>query len=177
VVITLALVGTGLGLAFPGLTTAALRGTSPVAERAGKTVAARDAGIVLGLLVLTPVFVNQLGKAPNRALPEATQAVLTAPMPTSLKFSLAPGLIADYKRAPQSQLPNFGPTFAKAAVHASPSERVALNNLHEELDSIVQSAATGAFKLPLRYGAIFAIAVIPLLGFGLWWSGNRRRRV
>lgn len=173
VIITLALVGTGLGLAFPGLTTAALGSAGPVAARAAKTVAARDAGIVLGLLVLTPVFVNQLGKAPNQALPAATKAVATAPMPVGLKFSLVPGLLADYKKAPQSELPDFGPTFAHASEHASASERVALSDLQKQLDSIVQRAATSAFKLPLRYGAIFAILVLPLLGLRLMF----RRRV
>lgn len=175
VIVTLALVGTGLGLAFPGLTAAALGTIGPAASRAAKTVAARDAGIVLGLLVLTPVFVNQLNKAPSKALPEATRAVLTAPMPAALKFSLAPGLIADYKKAPQTQLPNFGPTFAKASAGATPSEQVALRNLHSQLDSIVQRAATSAFKLPLRYGAIFALAVLPLLALGLILAENRRR--
>ena len=119
VIITLALVGTGLGLAFPGLTTAALGSGGPAAARAAKTVAARDAGIVLGLLVLTPVFVNQLNNAPNQALPAATEAVLTAPS-SGLKLSLAPGLDAAYKTAPQSELPDFGPTFARASAPPPP---------------------------------------------------------
>src|SRR5205807_3762004 len=42
VTITLALVGTGLGMAFPGLTTAALHGHGPAAGRAAKTIAARE---------------------------------------------------------------------------------------------------------------------------------------
>jgi MFS family permease len=163
VILMLALVGTGLGVAFPGLTTAALQSGGPAAARAAKTVAARDAGIVLGLLILTPIFVNQLHNAPNQALPAATQAVLAAPLPTDLKLSLAPGLTAAYKDAPQSELPDFGPTFAEASTHATPSERAALRDLHKQLDSIVQQAATSAFKLPLRYGAIFALLVLLLL--------------
>jgi MFS family permease len=171
VIITLALVGTGLGFAFPGLTTAALRSGGPAAARAAKTVAARDAGIVLGLLVLTPIFVNQLHQAPNQALPAATKAVLIAPLRSDLKFSLAPGLVAAYKNAPQSELPDFGPTFAQASAHAIPSERAALRDLHNQLDSIVQRAATRAFKLPLRYGAIFAIVVLLLLSLRLlYWK-------
>jgi MFS family permease len=164
VIITLALIGVGLGLAFPGLTTAALRTGGPAAARAAKTVAARDAGIVLGLLVLTPVFVNELNKAPNQALPAASQAVLTAPIPPGLKISLAPALAAANNNAPQTELPDFGPAFAKARAHATLSERAALRDLHKQLDSIVQHAATSAFKLPLRCGAIFAIVVVALLG-------------
>jgi hypothetical protein len=167
VIATLALVGTGLGLAFPGLTTAALRTGGPAAARAAKTVAARDAGIVLGLVVLTPIFVNQLGKAPDHALPLATRAVLTAPIPADLKLSLAPGLVAAYKNAPQSELPDFGPTFARASARATPSQRAALRDLHNQLDLIVQRAVTSAFKVPLRYGAIFTLLVLVLLGLRL----------
>lgn len=176
VIVTLALVGTGLGLAFPGLTTAALKNGGPAAARAAKTVAARDAGIVLGLLVLTPAFVNQLNKAPNQALPAATKAVLTAPLPSDVKLSLVPRLLAAYKNAPQSELPDFGSAFAHASTHATPSDRKALHDLHTQLDSIVQRAATGAFKLPLRYGAIFAILVLPLLGLRLSRSTAKSRR-
>ena len=164
VIITLVLVGTGLGFAFPSLTTAALQSGGPTAARAAKTVTARDAGIVLGLLLLTPIFVNQLQKAPNQALPAATEAVLTAPIPSTLKLSLAPGLVAANKNASQSELPDFGPTFARASAHATPSERAALRDLHIQLDSIVERAATGAFKVPFRAGAVFAIVVMLLLG-------------
>jgi MFS family permease len=167
VIAALALVGMGLGLAFPGLTTAALRSGGTAVAEAAKTVAARDAGIVLGLLVLTPVFVDQLKSAPNQAQPAATKAVLLAPIPLGTKISLAGGLVADYKNAPQSQLPNFTPTFAQASANANPSERAALGALHTQLDAIVQRAAASAFKLPLRYGAIFALLVLPLLGFRL----------
>ncbi len=164
VIIALALVGTGLGLSFPGLTTAALATRRPAAARAAITVTARDAGIVLGLLVLTPLLVSQLNRAPNRAIPAATSAVLTAPLPGNLKLSLAPGLIADYKESPQSELPDFSATFARADAHATRSDRVQLAALHRRLDSIVATAAANAFKLPLRVGAIFALIVLALLG-------------
>ena len=174
VIVALALVGTGLGFAFPGLTTAALSSGGTAATRAAKTVGARDAGIVLGLLVLTPIFVNQLQKASNQAVPDATQAVLTAPLPSHLKLSLAPGLVAAYKNAPQSELPDFGPTFTLASARAPPSERPALRDLHNQLDSIIQRAATSAFRLPFRYGAVSAVAVLLLLSLRfLYWRRIR----
>lgn len=172
VTVALALVGTGLGLAFPGLTRAALRAAGPLAARAAKTVCARDAGIILGLLVLTPVFVNQLGKAPNHALPAATKTVLTAPIPLELKISLALGLASDYKNAPQSALPDFGSTFARASARATPTQRAALADVHTRLESIVQTAATSAFRLPLRYGTIFVLLVLPLLAWSAWARGQ-----
>jgi hypothetical protein len=81
-----------------------------------------------------------------------------------LTGSGAPGLIADYHKAPQSQLPDFAPTFARASTRATAPERVVLAELHKQLDSIVETAAANAFKRPLRYAAIFAIAVLALLG-------------
>jgi MFS family permease len=175
VLLTLGLVGTGLGLAFPGLTAAALAGSGPASARAAKTVAARDGGIVLGLLVLTPIFVHQLNTAPNKAFPAAEKAVLTAPLPTSTKLSLAPGLIHAYKVAPQSELPDFHPTFLKAEAQATSSDRINLAALEKQLDAIVQRAATGAFKLPLRYGALFALLVLPVLAFRLGYVRRRQQ--
>ncbi|HEY2769500.1 MAG TPA: MFS transporter, partial [Solirubrobacteraceae bacterium] len=67
VVGALALCGAGLGLGFHGLTSAALAGPETATVRAARTIAARDAGLVLGLLVLTPVFVGELNAAPQRA--------------------------------------------------------------------------------------------------------------
>jgi MFS family permease len=168
VTIALALVGTGLGLAFPSLTRAALRAAGPPAARAAKTVSARDAGIILGLLVLTPVFVNQLGKAPKHALPAASRTVLTAPIPLELKVSLALGLASDYRNASQSALPDFDSTFERASARATPAQRAALDDVHARLASIVQTAATSAFRLPLRYGASFVFLVLPLLAWSAW---------
>jgi len=176
VIIALALVGTGLGLAFPGLTTAALRSGGPAAARVAKTVAARDGGIVLGLLVLTPVFVNQLSNAGDQAIPAAAEAVLTAPLPSSLKVSLASGLTAANKAAPQSELPDFGPAFERAGARATPAQRANLRALHDQLDSIAQRAATSAFKVPFRYGALFAIAVLGLLCVRVVYRKRQRRR-
>ncbi len=111
VVLALALCGTGLGLGFPGLTTIALRGGGPAIARAAVTVGARDAGLVLGLLVLTPIFVHQLDTAPNQATGAATGVVLFAPLPLTVKAELGQKLTTAVNRAPQSQPPDFTPVF------------------------------------------------------------------
>jgi hypothetical protein len=173
----LVIVGAGLGSALPSLTTVALSGVGPPAARAAKTVAARDGGILLGLLILTPVFVNQLHRAPAQAKSAAAIAVFAAPISVRLEVGLVPGLEAAYRHAPQGQLPNFGPAFARASVHATRRERAALVGLRRQLGAIVEHAVTSAFKLPLRYGAIFAIAVLPLLGLQLLSDRRSRSRV
>jgi len=176
VTIMLGIIGAGLGLAVPALTTLALEGVGAAAARAAKTVAARDGGIALGLLVLTPVFVHQLHQAPTPALSAGTAAILAAPLPQGIEASLVPGLLADYRDTPQGELPNFASTFALASVRATRVERLALAHLHGKLDSIVERAVTGAFKRPLRYGGFFALAVLPLLGLQLVFRSAASRR-
>jgi len=56
------LVGLGLALSLGALTEAALAGRSPAAIHGGYTIAARHAGVVLGLVLLTPVFVADLDR-------------------------------------------------------------------------------------------------------------------
>jgi MFS family permease len=167
VVVALALCGTGLGLGFPGLTAAALRSGGSATARAARTVAARDAGLVLGLLVLAPVFVGQLNAAPGVATREAAGVVILAPLPLATKEALAPELQQAAASAPQSRPPDLSPVFHKAAATASPADRVHLAALHRQLDAIIQGAVTRAFRRPLEYGALFALAVLPLLGLAL----------
>jgi predicted MFS family arabinose efflux permease len=163
VVIGLALCGAGLGLGFPGLTSAALRSRGSAVGRAAKTIAARDAGLVLGLLALTPVFVSQLNAATSSATAEAAGAVIVAPLPLTTKLELAPRLQAAVNDAPQSRPPDVHPVFDQLSADASSSERVQLAALEKQLDAIIGRAATHPFKRPLLYGALFALAVLPLL--------------
>jgi MFS family permease len=174
VIIALCLCGSGLGMAFPALTEAALSGPGKPVARAARTVAARDAGLVLGLLILTPVFVHELSVAPNRAVPQIAKAVLTAPVPTDLKFRLGAGLLAAQAKAPQSQLPDIGPAFAQVSAHADQPTRTELASLKVQVHSLIQRAATRSFRKPLLYCALFALLVLPLLALRRWSLDPRR---
>jgi hypothetical protein len=167
VVVALALSGTGLGLAFPGLTAEALRGGGAAAARAARTVAARDAGLVLGLLVLTPVFAGQVKAVSSQnssAVSQITRALVSAPLPLDTKVRLGVGLLEAYRSAGTAAVPRVDPVFADLATNAAPSERAALSRLQSTVDRIVQRAVTVAFRWPFAYAAIFALAVVPLLG-------------
>ena len=61
------LVGLGLGLSIDALTAAALRERVPRALHGGWTIAARHAGVVIGLLILTPIFTADLRNAEQPA--------------------------------------------------------------------------------------------------------------
>ncbi len=174
VAIALALCGTGLGLTFPALTAAALStpGQRPLLQ-AARTVAARDAGLVAGLLILTPVFVNGLNTSSSRAIPPITRDVLTTPIPLAMKLRIGAGLIAANNHASQSRLPDIHPTFVRVAANTDAPTRAHLTVLESEVQSDIERAATHSFKRPLIYCALFALLAIPALALGRWRTGNR----
>jgi predicted MFS family arabinose efflux permease len=167
VLVALAVCGVGLGMAFPALTSDALRSSGTLVARAAKTVAARDAGLVLGLLILTPVFVNELQATSDRAVPSVAAEVIVAPIPGDLKTQLAAGLLAANAKAPPSRLPDIGPPFAQVEATASAPVKAQLALLEARVEAVIDRAATHSFRRPLLYCAAFALLVIPLLGLGL----------
>ena len=77
-----AVIGVGLALTLSALTEAALAGRSSQAIHGGWTIAARHAGVVAGLLVLTPVFTGDLETEREDAEQAGTAALLDARLPT-----------------------------------------------------------------------------------------------
>ena len=72
------LVGAGLGLTVTTLTEQALTRRSPQAVHGGWTIASRHAGIVIGLLVLTPVFTHALARNQEEANERVPRSCSTA---------------------------------------------------------------------------------------------------
>ena len=95
------------------------RGSATV--RAGRTVAARDAGLVVGLLVLTPIFVHDLDAAPKKALPKVASTLFAAPLDNGTKLGLGVRMLAIYNKTPGGQLPDLDPAFA--ATRRAPRRR------------------------------------------------------
>jgi MFS family permease len=161
--IALCLCGVGLGLAFPALTRVALSTAGPPVARAARTVAAREGGLVLGLVLLTPILVNQLDAAPARATPPIFRAIITAPLSLATKIQLGAGLQAASAKAPASELPDLGPPFARAAAGADPTTRAHLAALEVQVRALVQSAVTRGFRTPLLLCAGLSLLAIPAL--------------
>ena len=90
------LVGLGLGLSIDSLTAAALRDRIPQAIHGGWTIAARHAGVVVGLAILTPIFTADLRHAESPAKEAVASLVLDSPLPASTKLDLADGLGASW---------------------------------------------------------------------------------
>jgi MFS family permease len=164
--LALALCGGGLGLAFPALTRAALGTHGPPVARAARTVAAREGGLVFGLLLLTPILVSQLNGAPARATPAIVKSLIIAPISTPTAKTLGAGLLVADAHAPESQLPDFGPAFINAAKGTSPTTHTVLARLKTQIDAIVQRAVTRSFRTPLLLCALISLLALPALAYG-----------
>ena len=109
-----ALIGAGLALTLPGLTREALAGAGSLAIHGGWTIGARHAGVVVGLLILTPIFTADL--VTQQAAAERSGAALVLNSRLSLQAKLRLGDAIDQSlRTTQNRLPDLGPGVRRAA--------------------------------------------------------------
>ncbi len=154
------LIGAGLALSIGALTEAALAGRSSAAIHGGYTIAARHAGVVLGLVLLTPVFVADLDRQRDRATQKGAELVLDAPIGALTKIDLASRIASDIRRQP-GRLPDIHKSFAE--VDASDRERPQLQKLERQLNEQLDRAATSSFERSFLLAAVLAaLALIPI---------------
>ena len=150
------LVGAGLGLALSALTERALHGRSPQAVHGGWTIAARHAGVVVGLLLLTPIFTSALDRNEDRALRAGAAAVIDSRIPPLDKLAVAQDVLA-VVRAADREVPDVRVAFADRP--DDPEYRT----LEERLVSELDRAVTAAFSRPFLLGALLALAsLVPI---------------
>jgi MFS family permease len=155
-----ALVGVGLALTLSALTEAALEGRSSQAIHGGWTIASRHAGVVIGLLVLTPVFTSDLVTEREQAEQAGTAALLDSPLPPAIKFDLAQR-IAERVAEEGDKVPTVGPAFDP--LPSDPEERQEATDLRTEIEDEIDAAATHAFSASFLIAAAFgAAALIPI---------------
>jgi hypothetical protein len=140
-----ALIGAGLALTLPGLTRDALAGVGSLAIHGGWTIGARHAGVVVGLVILTPIFTADL--LTQQAAAERSGASLDA--------------IDQSLRTTRNRLPDLGPAFR--AQHPSAGDRPTYDQLRSALTDQVRRAATHAFSRAFLVAAgIALLALVPL---------------
>lgn len=154
------LIGFGLGLTLTALTDAALAAPGATAYSAASTIAARHAGVVLGLLLLAPIFTADLEDEQVAAERAGSALLLDARMNPGLKIRLGERLAERVERA-DGRLPNLRPAFR--GLEADPDDRPALGRLRERLVEEVRRAATHAFSRSFLFASGLALLVLPAL--------------
>jgi MFS family permease len=151
-------VGAGLGLALSALTERALAGRSAQAVHGGWTIAARHAGVVLGLLLLTPIFTTDLERNEDEALTAGTSVVLDSRIPPLRKPGVARDVLVAVDAAKEeARIPDV-----KTVVdHEDDPDYVELgSDLQDQLDRAVTNAFSRSF---LAAAILGLLALIPIL--------------
>jgi hypothetical protein len=148
-------IGAGLGLALGALVGVMADAEGAVGRPAAWTIAARHAGIVLGLLILTPIFTADLEGAREPAERAGVSHLLDAPIALKPKIALARSLSAEVARAGGQELPDLDAGFAAVAVPAG--DRAAVAALHDDLEDEIDRAATAAFSRAFLAAALLAL--------------------
>jgi predicted MFS family arabinose efflux permease len=141
IVAALGVAGLGFGLAMPRLTRSTAGATA---------VAIRHAGLVVGLLVITPLLTSDLEAAADRAKLRGIATVLDAPVPADAKVRLAIDLAPTFSRPARKELPDF--ERAVAGEHDP-----AITAIGRELDHVLQATVTRAFRDSFLAAALFAL--------------------
>ena len=151
------LIGAGLALALAALTETAVADRDAPALQGGVTIAARHAGVVLGLLLLTPVLVGDLDRERQAAEQTGTARLLDAPITPATKLELAQALSQQLEQTP-SRIPDLTPAFR--FLDPAPHERPALARLEHALDDLLDEAVTSSFSRPFLLAAALALAAL-----------------
>ena len=151
-------IGAGLGLALSALTERALAGRSAQAVHGGWTIAARHAGIVVGLLLLTPIFTTDLERNEDEALAAGTSAVLDSRIPPLDKLSVARKILLAVDEAEdEARIPSVREV---VGTRDEPAYADLVSALQDQLDR----AVTNAFSRSFLAAAVLALlALVPVL--------------
>jgi MFS family permease len=152
------LVGVGLGLALAALTERAVAGRAEQVVHGGWTLAARHAGVVLGLLLLAPVLTTALEENRDEAIRAGAAKVLDSRIEPLDKLRLAQNVLDAVDEAEATgDLPDVASVFEGLP---SSDEYVALlGALQDQLDRAVTNAFSGPFLLA---AALALAALVPI---------------
>ena len=155
VLASLSLAGIGLGIVIPTLSRIALSGAGTSTAAGAWNISARHLGLVIGLLIVTPILSGDLSSEGERAKLQGTSAVLDTPLAIQTKLELAFSLVPVLSRPARKGLPSFSAELKRRRIPEA-------TGLGAELDSIVQAALTRGFRRSyLATGLLGLLALIP----------------
>jgi MFS family permease len=149
------LVGAGIGLALAALTERAVAGRANQVVHGGWTLAARHAGVVLGLLLLAPILTGALERSQDEAVRAGAAEVLDSRIPALDKLRVAQDVLDEVEKAKEDgELPNVEAAFEDRPDTDEYRELAA--GLQDQLDR----AVTDAFSNPFLLAAALALAAL-----------------
>jgi MFS family permease len=151
------LVGVGLSLVLSALTETALGGRAPQAIHGGWTISARHAGVVIGLLALTPVFTADIAQQRDDAINAGTAVILDSKVNPLVKIDLA-RKIEDRLEGERGKVPTIGPAFEP--LPSDPGERADVEGLRDELQEQLNRGATHAFSPSFGLAALLGLLAL-----------------
>jgi MFS family permease len=154
------MIGVGLALVLSALTETALSGRAPQAIHGGWTISARHAGVVIGILAVTPIFTHDIAEQRHDAIDAGTAVILDSRVPPLLKLDLAQRIesrLAEEK----GKVPTIGPAFEP--LPDDPGERDEVVQLRDELQDQLNRGATHAFSPSFGLAALIGLlSLIPI---------------
>ncbi|HVY79230.1 MAG TPA: MFS transporter [Solirubrobacterales bacterium] len=155
-----AMIGIGLALVLSALTETALAGRAPQAIHGGWTISARHAGVVIGILAVTPIFTHDIAQQRRDAIDAGTAVVLDSRVQPLLKLDLAQK-ISDRLGEEKGKVPTIGPAFEP--LPDDPEERDQVVQLREELQEQLNRGATHAFSPSFGLAALIGLlSLLPI---------------
>jgi MFS family permease len=154
------LIGVGLSLVLSALTETALGGRAPQAIHGGWTISARHAGVVIGLLALTPIFTHDIAQQREDAIDAGTAVILDSRVSPLVKIDLAQR-IANRLGGEKGRVPTIGPAFQP--LPEDPEDRAEVEQLRDELQEQLNRGATHAFSPSFLLASLLGLlALIPI---------------
>ena len=156
------MIGVGLALVLSALTETALSGRAPQAIHGGWTISARHAGVVIGILAVTPIFTHDIAQQRHDAIDAGTAVILDSKVPPLLKLDLAQKIESRLEDE-KGKVPTIGPAFEPLPTDSEERDQVV--ELREELQDQLNRGATHAFSP--SFGLAALIGLLSLIPIGL----------
>ena len=155
------LVGLGLGFTVGALTEAALSGRSQHSIHGGWTVAARHIGVVVGIVVLTPIFVADFDRQQARGQDAVLAVTLDAPVDMTTKLELMRKGAVVVEQAVE-RIPDLAPVFN--SITPNRDDRADYFALEDRLNDQLRRTSSAAVVRSFLIAALFGLlALAPIL--------------
>jgi len=150
--------GLGLGLTVPELVRAGMSDAPGLGASASWSVGVRHAGLVVGLLAMTPLLAHDMGIAGDRIRDAGAAKLLDAPLPISAKIGLAEALEQGVTQGRTTPAELLEPIRTREA------SQPALTGLRRSLEDLLAAALTRGFRRGFLLAAGLALlALAPIL--------------